>query len=117
MTWPAAGNPGEDKPAITPDTNHGQDRRHNRSERNHTQEMPMNVETANRISAALRIHDEHEALHAAAQQLVKIVEGVSEPHGGWRSKQRCGLRLKDTPEWALFYCAFKDAEAKSSNNS
>lgn len=76
----------------------------------------MNVETANRISSALRIHDEYEALHAAAQQLVKIVEGVAEPHGGWRSKQRCGLRLKDTPEWALFYCAFKDTEAKSSNS-
>jgi len=75
----------------------------------------MNVETANRISVALRIHDEYEALHAAAQKLVKIVEGASEPHGGWRSKQRCGMRLKDTPEWALFYCAFKDAEAKSSN--
>lgn len=79
------------------------------------QKDQMNVETANRISTALRIHDEYEALYAAAQQLVKIVEGVSEPYGGWRSKQRCGLRLKDTPEWALFYCAFKDAEAKSSN--
>ena len=67
--------------------------------------------------AALHIHDEYEALHAAAEQLVKIVEGVSEPHGGWRSKQRCGKRLKDTAEWALFYCAFKDAEAKSSNES
>ena len=75
----------------------------------------MKVETANRISAALRIYDEYEALHAAAQQLVRIVEGVSEPHGGWRSKQRLGMRLKDTPEWALFYCAFKDTEAKSSN--
>lgn len=80
-----------------------------------TPQNQMKVETANRIAAALRIHDEYEAMHTAAQQLVRIVEGVSEPHGGWRSKQRCGLRLKDTPEWALFYCAFKDTEAKLSN--
>ena len=45
------------------------------------------------------------ALEGAASALNEIVEGIRNER--WASD---GRRLKDTPEWCAFYCAFKDQQ-------
>lgn len=51
------------------------------------------------------------AVRAAAEALVKIVEGIDGAmrHGTWRDE--LGMRLKDTPEWVALYVALAQKPA------